>query len=89
MMQLLSRKSPMHTDLTYDEESRIVKKILVTGRFSKADVLSREAERGGKRLCEDIQRKSFWERTSWPVVIRAGKPGLRSVKRYRGAAFAV
>ncbi len=51
----------MHTDLTYGEAVANTEKVLITGRFTKADVF---ITRSGSRrfVVKDYSKKGFWER---------------------------
>lgn len=51
----------MHADPTYDEALANLEKILIQGRFTKADVFI--ARSGGRRfVVKDFSKKGFWER---------------------------
>ncbi len=51
----------MMLTLTYDEARANAEKVLITGRFTKADVFITRV--GGKRfIVKDYSRKGFWER---------------------------
>jgi predicted Ser/Thr protein kinase len=51
----------MHADPTYDEALANLEKILIKGRFTKADVFI--ARSGGHRfVVKDFSKKGFWER---------------------------
>lgn len=51
----------MQRDLTYDQAVSHVEKVLIRGRFSKADIFI--AVLGGRRfVIKDFSKKGFWER---------------------------
>lgn len=52
----------MDLDLTYDEAAANIEKILVKGKFAKADVFIANHD-GRQLLVKDFSRKGFWERT--------------------------
>ncbi len=51
----------MHTSLTYDEAIANLEKVLIKGRFTKADVFITRSE-GRRFVVKDYSRKGFWER---------------------------
>lgn len=51
----------MHTSLTYDEAIANLEKVLIKGRFTKADVFITRSE-GHLFLVKDYAQKGFWER---------------------------
>jgi len=51
----------MHTSLTYDEAIANLEKVLIKGRFTKADVFITRFE-GRRFVVKDYSQKGFWER---------------------------
>jgi predicted Ser/Thr protein kinase len=51
----------MHTSLTYDEATANLEKVLIKGRFTKADVFITRFE-GRRFVVKDYSQKGFWER---------------------------
>ncbi len=51
----------MHTSLTYDEAIANLEKVLIKGRFTKADVFITRSE-GRRYVVKDYSQKGFWER---------------------------
>ena len=51
----------MHTTLTYDEALANLEKVLIKGRFYKADVFITRSE-GRRFVVKDFAQKGFWER---------------------------
>ena len=51
----------MHTSLTHDEAIANIEKVLIKGRFTKADVFITRSE-GCQYVVKDYSRKGFWER---------------------------
>ena len=51
----------MHTVLTYEEAIENLEKVLIKGRFTKADVFITRSE-GHRFVVKDYSQKGFWER---------------------------
>ena len=51
----------MHVDLTYDRAVSNLEKVLIKGRFFKADVFITQSE-GRRFVVKDYSQKGFWER---------------------------
>src|SRR5574341_1938399 len=51
----------MHADLTYDRAVANLEKVLIKGRFFKADVFITQSE-GRRFVVKDYSQKGFWER---------------------------
>ncbi len=52
----------MHTTLTYQEALSNLEKVLIKGRFTKADVFITRAADGQRFVVKDYSRKGFWEK---------------------------
>ncbi|HSB34998.1 MAG TPA: hypothetical protein VLG39_11120 [Nitrospirota bacterium] len=89
----------MPVDLTYDEAVQKQEKVLIKGRFTKADVFITRSGRG-RFVVKDYTRKGFWERNLVGRIVigrearayaaLAGTEGLPSrFKRLSAFSFAV
>jgi hypothetical protein len=58
----------MHPSLTYDEAIVYLEKVLINGRFSKADIFITRFE-GHRFLVKDYSQKGFWERNLVGLIV--------------------
>jgi hypothetical protein len=58
----------MHPSLTYDEAIVNLEKVLINGRFSKADIFITRFE-GHRFLVKDYSQKGFWERNLVGLIV--------------------
>ncbi len=74
----------MHISLTYDEAIANLEKVLIKGRFTKADVFITRSE-GRRYVVKDYSQKGFWERNViGRMVIRREARAYEALTGVRG-----